>query len=103
MSRSSAGVLWVTVASMRGIQGKPVEIVEGIPAIWKRNVRGVHECCSACTGVCPHITNDTRVGFNFIDAYRVWRAALGDLGCFKKSEMAWMSSAWWVLIHIGLR
>eukprot|EP00983_Pelagomonas_calceolata_P001882 62613-Pelagomonas_calceolata.AAC.1 len=61
MSWSSAGVLWFTVASMQGFQGEPVEIVEGIPGFWKCNVRGAHECCSACTGVSPLITNDTRV------------------------------------------
>eukprot|EP00983_Pelagomonas_calceolata_P033990 1064925-Pelagomonas_calceolata.AAC.1 len=41
MSWSSAGVLWFTVASILGFQGKPVKIVEGIPGIWKCNVRGV--------------------------------------------------------------
>eukprot|EP00983_Pelagomonas_calceolata_P050384 1141950-Pelagomonas_calceolata.AAC.4 len=52
---------------MRGLQGQPVKIVEGIPGVWKCNVRGVHECCSACAGVSTLVTNDTRVRFNLIE------------------------------------
>eukprot|EP00983_Pelagomonas_calceolata_P037043 1136161-Pelagomonas_calceolata.AAC.4 len=47
------GVLWVTVASMRGLQRKLVEIVEGIPGIWKCMVCGAHKCWSA-QGIYSH-------------------------------------------------
>eukprot|EP00983_Pelagomonas_calceolata_P054116 1143571-Pelagomonas_calceolata.AAC.1 len=70
-SSQSVGVMWLTIASMCGLQRKPVEIVEGIPGIWKCNVRGACECCSVCTGVSPLITNNARVGFNFIEMYGV--------------------------------
>eukprot|EP00983_Pelagomonas_calceolata_P124454 1161108-Pelagomonas_calceolata.AAC.2 len=41
--------------------------MEGIPGIWKCNVCGVRECCSACAGVSPLVTKNTRVRFNLIE------------------------------------
>eukprot|EP00983_Pelagomonas_calceolata_P076319 1153378-Pelagomonas_calceolata.AAC.1 len=63
VSWSSVGVVWFTVAFMRGLQRKPVKIVEGIPDIWKCNVLCVHECYSMCAGVSPLITNNARICF----------------------------------------
>eukprot|EP00983_Pelagomonas_calceolata_P122166 1160882-Pelagomonas_calceolata.AAC.3 len=51
----------------RGLQRKPVEVMEGISGIWKCNVRGVRKCYSACTGVSPLIAYDARMGLNFIE------------------------------------
>eukprot|EP00983_Pelagomonas_calceolata_P042469 1138514-Pelagomonas_calceolata.AAC.1 len=75
------GVSCITVAFVRGLQRKPVElleVVEGIPGIWKCNVRGVHECCSACAGISPLIANDAKMGFNVVEMNRV-RGALQNI------------------------
>eukprot|EP00983_Pelagomonas_calceolata_P028282 885695-Pelagomonas_calceolata.AAC.1 len=52
-SSQSVGVMWVTIASMWGLQCEPVIVMKGIPGIWKCDVRGVRECCSACAGISP--------------------------------------------------
>eukprot|EP00983_Pelagomonas_calceolata_P080244 1155074-Pelagomonas_calceolata.AAC.1 len=49
----SRGVMWVTVVSVCGLQRKPVKVVEDISGIWKCNVCGVRECCSACAASAP--------------------------------------------------
>eukprot|EP00983_Pelagomonas_calceolata_P013594 435513-Pelagomonas_calceolata.AAC.3 len=79
-TKTASGRLWFRAKEPRGSDvacrcvlvktlKKPIKVIKAIPGIWKRNVHGVHEWWSACTGVRPLITNNARVGmFCFSEA-----------------------------------